>query len=110
MMSWIYLFCAIVFEVSGTTCMKLSQGFSRIVPSVLIFVFYGISFTFMTIAIKQLEVSIVYAIWSGLGTALIAIIGILVFQEQAGWIKILSMVLIILGVVGLNLVSEVQGS
>ena len=102
-MSWIYLLWAILLEVSGTTCMKLSEGFSKTLPSILIFVFYTGSFTMMTLAIKKLEVSIVYAIWSGLGTALIATIGIFVFQERATMLKMISMVLIIIGVIGLNL-------
>ncbi|MHC5828190.1 MAG: DMT family transporter, partial [Nostoc sp.] len=75
--SWIYLIAAIVFEVSGTTCMKLSQGFTKIVPSVLIFVFYGLCFSFLTLALKRLEVSVAYSVWAGLGTILIAIIGII---------------------------------
>ena len=94
---------AILFEVSGTTCMKLSQGFSRLIPSILIFVFYGCSFTFMTMAIRRIDVSIVYAIWSGLGTAIIATIGIFVFKEPATLLKLVSMMLIIIGVITLNL-------
>ncbi len=62
-MSFIYLVLAIVAEVSGTTCMKLSHGFTRFIPSVLLFVFYGCSFTLMTLALKKLEVSVVYADW-----------------------------------------------
>jgi len=102
-MSWIHLMLAILFEVSGTTCMKLSQGFSRLIPSILIFVFYGCSFTFMTMAIRRIDVSIVYAIWSGLGTAIIATIGIFVFKEPATLLKLVSMMLIIIGVITLNL-------
>jgi len=102
-MSWLYLIFAIMLEVSGTTSMKLSQGFSRIVPSVLIFVFYGISFFFLTLALKRIEVSIAYAIWSGIGTALIAAIGILWFKESVTVLKVVSTVLIIIGVIGLNL-------
>jgi small multidrug resistance pump len=102
-MSWMYLMLAILFEVSGTTCMKLSQGFSRLIPSIFIFVFYGCSFTFMTIAIRRIDVSIVYAIWSGLGTAIIATIGIFVFKEPATLLKLASIILIIIGVITLNL-------
>jgi small multidrug resistance pump len=104
-MSWLLLVAAIVLEVCGTTCMKLSQGFTRLVPSVLLFVFYGFSFGTMTLAIKRLEVSTAYAIWSGLGTALIATIGILWFKESFGPVKAVSLVLIVLGIVGLNLSS-----
>ncbi len=102
-MSWLCLFLAIVCEVSGTTCMKLSHGFTRLWPSVLLFVFYAFSFTFMTITIKKLEVSLVYAIWSGVGTLLIAAIGILIFHEHVSPLKIVSTILIIAGVMGLNL-------
>ena len=102
-MSWCYLVAAIVFEVFGTTCMKLSDGFSKSTPSTLMWVFYGLSFYAMTHAIKHLEVSVAYAIWSGLGTALIAGIGIFWFQETFGALKLVSLALIIVGIVGLNL-------
>lgn len=102
-MSWLYLFIAILFEVAGTTCMKLSQGFSRLLPSILIFAFYGVSFAFMTLSLRKLEVSIVYAIWSGLGTAFIAVIGILIFQEKMTVFRFLSLLLVIAGVIGLNM-------
>lgn len=101
--SWLYLLGAILFEVSGTTCMKLSEGFSRLIPSVLIFVFYSCSFTMMTLAIKRLEVSIVYAIWSGIGMALITAIGIFVFDESASVLKLVCIILIMVGIIGLNL-------
>ncbi|MEH2240779.1 DMT family transporter [Nostoc sp.] len=100
--SWIYLIAAILFEVSGTTCMKLSEGFTKLVPSVLIFVFYGLCFSFLTLALKRLEVSVAYSVWAGLGTILIAIIGIIWFRESATLIKLLSIALIIIGVIGIN--------
>ncbi|MEJ6483470.1 multidrug efflux SMR transporter [Nostoc punctiforme UO1] len=100
--SWIYLIAAILFEVSGTTCMKLSEGFTKLVPSVLIFVFYGLCFSFLTLALKRLEVSVAYSVWAGLGTVLIAIIGIIWFRESATFIKVLSIALIIMGVIGIN--------
>ena len=82
--------------------MKLSQGFTRIGPSVLIVVFYGLCFTFLTLALKKLEVSVAYSVWAGLGTVLIAIIGIIWFRESATFIKLLSIALIIMGVIGIN--------
>lgn len=100
--SWIYLIIAILFEVSGTTCMKLSEGFTKIVPSVLIFVFYGLCFTFLTFALKRLEVSVAYSVWAGLGTILVALIGIIWFRESATLIKLVSISLIIIGVIGIN--------
>lgn len=102
-MSWIYLFLAIILEVLGTTSMKFSEGFTKIFPSVLMFVLYGLSFTALTFALKKIDVSVSYAIWSGLGTALIAVIGTLYFKEPVTILKIVSIMLIILGVIGLNI-------
>jgi len=102
-MSWLYLVLAIVLEVSGTTSMKVSQGFTRVVPSVLMFLFYGLSLSALTLALKKIDVSVAYAVWSGLGTALIASVGVLWFREPLNAMKIMSLLLIILGVIGLNL-------
>jgi small multidrug resistance pump len=102
MIYWLSLAGAILLEVAGTTSMKLSQGFSRPLPSVLLFVFYGLSFTLMTIAVKKIDMSVSYAIWSGVGTALIALIGIGWFKEPLTALKIVSIVLIVAGVFGLN--------
>ncbi len=97
-----YLIAAILLEVGGTTCMKLSAGFSKLVPSALIFVFYGLSFAALTLALKKIDVSIAYAIWSGVGTALISVIGLVLFGEAMTPLKTISIILIIAGVVGLN--------
>jgi len=103
MIYWIYLIIAILTEVVGTTMMKVSQGLTRLVPAVLMFVMYAISFVFMALALKKLEVSTAYAIWSGLGTAVIAAIGILWFQESFSIPKLVGIVLVIGGVVLLNI-------
>lgn len=103
MTSWLMLMLAILFEVGGTTCMKLSEGFTRWLPSVALFVLYGLSFTAMTYALKRIDVSVAYAIWSGMGTALIAAIGIVLFREQVNGLKLLAIAVIIAGVVMLNL-------
>ena len=102
-MTWLYLALAILLEVSGTTCMKLSQGFTKVVPSVLLFVFYTLSMGMLTLALRRIDVSVAYAVWSGVGTALIATIGVLWFKEPVTALKLISLGLIILGVVGLNL-------
>jgi small multidrug resistance pump len=103
MLYWVYLLIAILTEVVGTTMMKVSQGLTRLMPSVLMFVMYGISFVFMALALKKIEVSTAYAIWSGLGTALIATIGIVAFRESFNLPKLAGLALIIAGVVLLNL-------
>lgn len=107
-MSYYYfLLLAITFEVCGTTCMKLSEGFSKLLPSVLIFVFYAISFFFFTLALKGIDVSIAYAIWAGLGTALITVVGIFWFREPATALKMISLIVVIAGVIGLHLSDRV---
>lgn len=103
MASWLYLVAAIIMEVTGTTCMKLSDGFQKTAPSILMFVFYGLSFGALAMALKKMEVGVAYAVWSGLGTALIAMIGIVWFGEALTPVKIVSLTLIIAGVAGLNL-------
>jgi small multidrug resistance pump len=103
MIFWIYLLIAILTEVVGTTMMKVSQGLTRLIPSILMFVLYGVSFVFMALALKKIEVSTAYAIWSGLGTAMIAAIGIVWFQESFNIPKLMGTVLVIAGVVLINL-------
>jgi small multidrug resistance pump len=103
MLHWILLYGAIVLEVAGTTCMKLSRGFSVLIPSVLTFAFYWASLAALTIAVKTVPISSAYAIWSGLGTTLTAIIGVVHFNDPINTIKIVSLGLVILGVIGLNL-------
>ena len=103
-MNYYYLLLlAIAFEVFGTTCMKLSQGFSKLLPSILIFVFYALSFFFLTLALKGIDVSISYAIWAGLGTAFITVIGIFWFKEPVNALKMVSLIVVVAEVIGLNL-------
>jgi small multidrug resistance pump len=109
-MSWFLLILAILAEVIGTTSMKFSQGFSKLLPSVMIFVFYGLSLTLVTLALKKIDVSVAYAIWSGLGTAIIAAIGIVWFKESVSLMKMFSILLIIAGVVGLNVSGGTHGA
>jgi small multidrug resistance pump len=104
----IYLMLAILAEVSGTTCVKLSEGFTRLLPSVLIFVFYGLSLGFLGLALKKVDLSLAYAIWSGLGIAFIASIGVLWFREPVTALKMISLGLIVVGVAGLNLAGEAR--
>jgi small multidrug resistance pump len=102
-MHWLYLTLAIVAEVAGTTCMKLSAGFTKTTPSVLMWLFYGGCFYFLTLSLKKVDVSVAYAIWSGIGTALIATIGILYFREPISILKVVGLISIIGGVVALNM-------
>ena len=101
--AWAWLAAAIVLEVSGTMCMKLSESFTRLYPSILIFVFYGCSMAAVTMALKRIELGMAYAVWAGIGTALIALIGILLFRESVTIIKLVAITLIITGVIMLHL-------
>ena len=103
MNGWGYLFAAIILEVCGTLSMKLSEGFTKTVPSVLIFLFYIASLFMLTLAIKRIDVSTAYAVWAGVGTTLIALAGFVWFKEPVTLLKVLSISLIIVGVVGLRL-------
>ncbi len=102
-MAWIYLLLAIGFEIAGTTCMKLSDGFRHPLPSVAIFACYGSAIGFLTFAVRTIDISVAYAIWSAVGMVVIAAIGILWFREPAGFFKLASIAVIIAGVIALRL-------
>ena len=101
--SWICLAIAILFGVLGTVSLKLSHGLQRLKPSVCLAFFYFISFSALTLALQGIDVSIVYAVWSGVGTILVAIIGIVFFHESMSIRKLVSLLLIVLGVFGIHL-------
>jgi small multidrug resistance pump len=100
---WMLLAVAILLEVTGTTFLKLSEGFHKIVPSVVMVVCYAGSLVLLTFVVRKLDLSLAYAIWAGIGTALIAVVGIWRFSEPVTLLKIVSIALIIIGVVGVNL-------
>lgn len=102
-MHWIYLFAAILLEVTGTTCMKLSEGFSKPGWAVAMGCFYLLCFTSLTLAVRTIDLGLAYAIWAGLGTALVAAIGVFVFKETLTVFQIVCIVMIVVGVAGLNL-------
>lgn len=99
---WFILTFTIVLEVCGTVCLKLSHGMTRPLPVVGVVMFYLSAFALLSVCLKHLEVGTVYAIWSGAGTALVAMIGILYFGESFSWLKILGLSLVITGVVLLH--------
>lgn len=103
MMHWYFLAAAVVLEVAGTTSMKLSEGFSNWLPSVMMFTFYGAAFFCNTMALRKLDLSVTYSIWCGAGTALVAIVGMTAFREPVTMIKLGSIGLILLGVIGLGM-------
>ena len=101
--SWMSLAIAIVFGVLGTISMKLSHGLRKIKPAVFLAIFYTICFIAMTYALKYIQLSVVYAIWSGAGTVLVAAVGMIYFNESVSRKKIIYLALIVIGVIGVHL-------
>jgi small multidrug resistance pump len=96
------LLLAILTEVVGTLALRASDGFSRPGPAALVVVGYGLSFWLMALALKQIPVGLTYAIWSGLGTALVAVGGVVAFGETMNAMKLASLMVIVAGVAGLS--------
>lgn len=104
-MGWIYLATAIALEIFATSNLKMSEGLTRLTPSLLVFPLYGGSFLCLARALKTLELGTAYAVWSAVGTAIVAAIGIFWFGESVTPLKLVSLALVVAGVVGLNLSS-----
>ncbi len=102
-MSIFYLAAAILLEICGTTALKLSDGFTRLGPASVVVICYTASFAVLSLALRGIDLSTAYAVWSGVGTALVAAIGIVWFGESAGTWKLACLALIVVGVAGLNL-------
>jgi len=105
---WLLLVAAILCEVAATTSMKLSEGFTKTIPSITMVVGYLASAVLITLVIKRIELSIAYAIWAGLGVFLTTLIGIYFFKETLTPMKAISAVMIIVGVMGLYLSQPTQ--
>jgi small multidrug resistance pump len=99
----ILLTIAILAEVAGTVALKYTDGFTNLGPSALVVAGYGLSFWMLALVLRDMPIGLTYAVWAAVGTALIAAIGIVAFGEPATTLKLLSLALIIVGVVGLNL-------
>ncbi len=108
-MNWIYLIIAISAEVIGTTALKASDSFSRLLPSGITIVSYAIAFYFLALALKTIPVGVAYAIWSGSGIVIIAIIGYLIFGQKLDTAAIIGISLILAGVLVLNVFSQSGG-
>jgi len=105
-MEWILLLAAILTEVAGTSLLKLSDGMKNLAPTIGSMLLYLVSLGLLGLSINKLDVSIAYAIWSGLGTALIVGIGIFFLGEVVTWQKLLFIGFIVIGAIGLNLTGE----
>ncbi len=101
-MGWLYLVFAILFEVGGTTSMRLSNGLTKLFPSLMLFVCYAVSFVFATMATKYLKLAVMYAVWSGVGIVAITFIDLIIFHEKINSIEIIGIMLILAGSVMLR--------
>lgn len=101
--SWLSLAIAIIFGVLGTISMKISHGLEHIKPAISLAIFYSISFVAMTFAIKYIQLSVVYAVWSGVGTVMVSMVGIMYFNEVLSLRKVIFLQLIVVGVIGIHL-------
>lgn len=99
---WLLLACTIVSEVIGTLCLKLSDGFSKLLRIVGTAICYGLAFWGLAIVMKRIDMSITYAVWSGVGTVLTAVVGILLFKEGVSMAKLSGIGMVVGGVVLLN--------
>lgn len=103
---WFLLGVAIVVEVIGTTALKMSDGFSKPWPVLVVAVCYGLAFYLLALTLKQIPVGVAYAIWSGAGIALITLIGWILFAQKLDWAAWVGIALIISGVVVLQVFSK----
>ncbi|WP_339338105.1 SMR family transporter [uncultured Oceanicoccus sp.] len=108
-MGYLYLTLAIIAEVIGTTALKASEGFSKPLPSVLVVLGYCAAFYFLSLVLKTIPVGIAYAIWAGMGIVLMAIVGILFFDQTIDFPAVIGLLLIISGVVVINIFSKSVG-
>ena len=105
-MYWIYLALAITAEVIATSVLKSTDGFTRLIPSAIVVAGYMFAFYFLSLTLRTLPVSIAYALWSGFGVILIAIVGWLVYKQSLDLAGIIGISFIIVGVIILNLFSK----
>lgn len=100
---WLVLLGCIVSEVTGSVCLKLSDEYKNLLPSIFVFVFFSLAFAGFPFALSRIDLGTAYAVWSGVGTCATALVGIVYFHEKATTLKLLGVAVIILGVILLNI-------
>lgn len=105
-MAWVYLVIAGVVEIGWAVTLKYTAGFTRLWPSLIFVVAGGANFFLLSLALRALPVGTAYAVWTGIGAAGTAVVGILFLEESADLLRVLSIFLIVAGVVGLRLASS----
>ena len=106
MKSWLLLLAAVVSEVIGTSAIKYSEGFTKVIPSIIVFVGFGVAFYLLSITLKVIPVGITYAVWSGLGIVFISIVGHFVFQERLDVPAFIGVSFILTGVIIMQVFSK----
>ena len=109
-MGYMYLGIAIICEVTGTSALQVSNGFTKILPCIVVVLGYGIAFYFLGISLKFMPVGIAYAIWAGLGIVLITIIGTIAFKQIPDAPAVIGMGLIVIGVLVIRIFSKTAGN
>ena len=104
-MNWIYLFIAGIFEVFWATTMKLSHGFTNLKFSILTIVGMVISFLFLSLAIKQIQLSIAYPVWTGIGAIGSILVGVVLFKDSINPLTWLFITLLVIGIIGIKITS-----
>ena len=99
------LFLAILSEVIATTSLKFSEGFTKLVPSLVVVIGYGLSFYLLSVTLKVMPLGVAYAIWSGVGLILTVIAGMVLFRESLDWARVTGVLLIIAGIIFVNVIS-----
>ena len=105
-MKWSYLLIAIITEVIATTALKESENFSKVIPSIIVIIGYSLTFFFMSLTIREMSLGITYAIWSGMGIFLIALIGYLRYDQVLDTPALIGISLIIIGIIILRIFSK----
>jgi small multidrug resistance pump len=105
-MNWLYLLIAITAEVIATSTLKATEGFTRIIPSIMVVMSYGVAFYFLSLTLRTIPIGIAYALWSGIGIILIALMGWLIYKQTLDIAGIIGIGFILVGVVILNLFSK----
>lgn len=108
-MGYLYLAIAIISEVVATSALKSSDGFSKLLPSAIVVIGYGMAFYFLALVLKSIPVGVAYAIWAGLGIVLITLVSFVMFGQKLDLPAIIGMLLIISGVVVMNVFSKSMG-
>jgi small multidrug resistance pump len=104
-MAYLFLSLAIIFELIGTSMLKASEGFSKILPSLGVILGFGFAFFFLSLSLKVIPLNMAYAIWSGVGTVATVMISVLIWKEKVSFGSLIGIILIVVGVVVLHLFS-----